>query len=105
MKNSKLVLIFITILFAINNAMASQWTKASVVSYVRTYDGIKFSIGLKDVTCTNSKDYFYVNDRADNKTFSAIALASLTANRKVLINYDNQIDKTHCYVKGIWIVN
>ena len=102
MKNIK-ILIAITAVLIAPDVFARNWTPESVVSYVRTYDGVTYSIGLADVSCVNSKDYFYVNNRADNKAFSAIALASLTTGKKVRISYNSDIDSTHCYVDGIWI--
>ena len=49
MKPLKLVLI-ISALFISSNSIAS-WTPESIVSYVRTYDGVNYSIGLKDFRC------------------------------------------------------
>lgn len=104
MKSKKIAISFSLCLVA-TSAFALNWTPESVVSYVRTYDGVSYSIGLQDFQCINQKDYFYVVDRADNKAFSAIALTSLTAGKKVTISYRSDIDSVHCYVDGISIAH
>ena len=91
--------------FMSTSAVALVWTGESVVSFVRTYNGVDFSIGLKDFECPNEKNYYFVTNRADNASFSAIALTSLTTGKKVNISYESTIDAVHCYVNGIWIVN
>ncbi|MBL1277927.1 MAG: hypothetical protein COB30_017750 [Ectothiorhodospiraceae bacterium] len=106
MKNRLLIsLIFLPLLFSYSHANADGWSPGSIVSYVRTYDGVNYSIGLKDFRCVNTKDYFFVSDRADNKSFYAIALTSLTAGKKVQILYNSDIDTQHCYVIGISILH
>jgi len=91
-------------LLSTNIWSAQIWSDAYDVSYVRTYDGDTYSIGLNGFRCPNDKDYFYVGDRVNNQSFHAIALASLTTGKKVKILYEPAQDTTHCYVKGIWII-
>lgn len=80
---------------------ALNWTVASKVSYVRTYDGVTFSIGLTDQQCENQKDYFYVVDRTKNETFYSIALAAYMSGTKIYLSYKLDPSGAHCLVDGI----
>ena len=101
----KLKLMLATLLSTVLSIQASavNWTVNSEVSYLRTYDGVTFSIGLKDERCQNEKDYFYVHDRADNQSFYSMALSAMLANKRVRISYVLDANGTHCSVDGIWI--
>ncbi len=84
-------------------SFAANWTVPSKVSYVRTYDGVTFSIGLVDQQCENQKDYFQVSDRADNKTFYSIAYGAFLGDKRVRLSYTLSASGVHCVVDGIWV--
>jgi len=92
----------LTTLFAMS-AQADEWTAAATVSYVRTYDGTTWSIGLNGIICPNEKDYFYIYDRTNNNAVASVALAALAAQKRLLINYSVNADGIHCRVTGVWI--
>lgn len=96
---------YITILLLLVSAQASalNWTKDAQVSFVRTYDGTTYSIGLVGETCPNQKGYFYVKDRENNDSFYAIALSSLMSGKPVRVSYVLDANGVHCFVDGIWI--
>jgi len=82
---------------------ALNWTKDAKVNFVRTYDGVTYSIGLVGQSCPNQKNYFYVNDRKNNNSFNTIALSSLMSGKSVRISYTLDPNGVHCFVNGIWI--
>lgn len=94
----------ITLLFASICSQADTWTEPTTVSYVRTYDGLSYSVGLTGIRCQNSKDYFQVQGKGDNNPFFTIALSSLMSDKNVRVLYDLDPNGTHCFVKAIWIV-
>ena len=82
---------------------ALNWTVDSKVSYVRTYDGVTFSIRLADQRCENQKEYFYVYDRTKNETFYSMALAAFLSGAKIRLSYTLDPNGAHCFVDGIRI--
>lgn len=98
--------IFCVIILCVISASANalDWTEESTVKYVRTYDGVDYSIGLNETRCENSKDYYQVQNKGNNDTFYSIALAALLSGKKVKIYYEVSSGGIHCYVQGIWII-
>ena len=97
------ILVIALLVLVMEAAMALNWTVESTVSFVRTYDGVTFSIGLTDQQCENEKSYFLVHNRTNNETFYSIAYAAFLAGKKIRLSYTADANGVHCTVDGIWV--
>lgn len=104
-KRLSLVILFVASCVLSSPSWAVNWTAESKVSYIRTYDGVDFSIGLVSQQCENQKNYFFVTGLPKNETFYSTALAAFLSDKRVRISYQPASDGVHCIVNGIWILN